>query len=141
LVGFVINRYSIPNYSIRGTVVISDRQENQQGVVLLNLNGMLNTGEAIENVLSVLKSRRITENTIDKIDFGIKYYTVGKIQKFVEIYKNNPIKVVFDSTHLQELNGSFKVKIVDQNSFILEKVTNGKLFYPSTQTEELNRNI
>ncbi|MEY4866722.1 MAG: protein involved in gliding motility EpsB, partial [Bacteroidota bacterium] len=141
LVGFVINRYSIPNYSIRGTVVISDRQENQQGVVLLNLNGMLNTGEAIENVLSVLKSRKITENTIDKIEFGIKYYTVGKVQKFVEIYKNNPIKVVFDSTHLQELNGSFKVKIVDQNSYVLEKVTNGKLFYPSTQTEELNRNI
>jgi hypothetical protein len=78
----------------------------------------------------VLKSRKITENTIDKIDFGIKYYTVGKVQKFVEIYKNNPIKVVFDSTHLQELNGSFKVKIVDQNSYVLEKVTNGKLFYP-----------
>jgi len=55
LVGFVINRYSIPNYSIRGTVVISDRQENQQGVVLLNLNGMLNNGEANENVLRVLK--------------------------------------------------------------------------------------
>src|SRR5690606_9734726 len=77
--------------------------------------GIGGSKDNVENEMEVLKSRTLSEKTIEKLRFNISYFLEGRI-KTVELYKNTPIEAVFSDI---QSGFSFIVEGIDSSSFSL----------------------
>tara|TARA_B100000902_G_scaffold25426_1_gene30550 strand:+ start:3809 stop:6235 length:2427 start_codon:yes stop_codon:yes gene_type:complete len=118
-IGFLANRYSIPEYSVSTTLLIRDDNNTQLGAENL-LEGLeLFSGKKnLKNEIVILNSYTITENVIQDLGLGISYFRHGFIISN-ELFKNSPFNINVDSTHLQLTGVDFKVEIIDSNMFKL----------------------
>jgi len=73
----------------------------------------------LENEKAILESHILSEKTIQELNLGVSYFVHNTIQT-VNLYKNTPFKIEFDSTHLQLAGVEFFLIPKDENSFILE---------------------
>ncbi len=93
----------------------------RQSQIYKGLTGFGNNVSQLTNQIRVIQSHDLISKTLDKLDFQISYYIVGRA-KTTEIPYIDPFEVDID---LIEANGSqlfgvpFDVQIVDKNQFIL----------------------
>lgn len=98
-----------------------------QSQIYRNLTGYSGGVDEITNQIRVLQSHDLISKTLDKLDFQISYYIVGRV-KTTEIQQIDAFSV--DIT-LVESFGSlygvpFDIKILDQNSFVISFVNDGQ---------------
>lgn len=98
-----------------------------QSQIYRNLTGYSGGVNQITNQIRVLQSHDLISRTLDKLDFQISYYIVGRV-KTTEIKQVDAFTV--DVTLMEsvgELYGvPFDVKILDQNSFVLSFESGGQ---------------
>src|SRR5690606_16684972 len=96
--------------------------------------GIGGSKDNVENEMEVLKSRTLSEKTIEKLKFNISYFVEGRI-KTMELYKNSPIEAEFS-----EILDRFTVVVegVDEVNFKLsdEETNYGQFAYGETITLE-----
>jgi capsular exopolysaccharide synthesis family protein len=75
--------------------------------------------EDIANEVKIIKSTKLIDETINKLNLDIGYYIEGRI-KTGEVYKGTPFTVVGKLTDKNLYNVPFEIKILNQQSFIVE---------------------
>jgi len=83
--------------------------------------------EDIANEVKIIKSTKLIDETIKKLNLDIGYYIEGRI-KTGEVYKGTPFTVVGKLTDKSLYNVPFEIKIVNQESFIVEVKTDDYKF-------------
>ena len=71
LVGaYLLNRYTTPQYSVSGTLLIKESKQNASDEILKELdffNGSVN----IDNEIAVLRSHSLTRQVVDSLDLAV----------------------------------------------------------------------
>ena len=127
--GFLINRYTVPEYSVSSTLLIRDDSNTQLGAENI-LEGLeLFSGKKnLKNEIVILKSYSVTEQIVEELNLGISYFKKGFIISN-ELFKNSPFIVSVDSTKLQVTGTKYEIDFVNAESFILRLKTNDKYAY------------
>ena len=127
--GFLINRYTVPEYSVSSTLLIRDDSNTQLGAENI-LEGLeLFSGKKnLKNEIVILKSYSVTEQIVKELNLGISYFKKGFIISN-ELFKNNPFIVSIDSTKLQVTGAKYEVDFINSESFKLKLKANDKYAY------------
>src|SRR5690606_15060640 len=114
---FIYLRYATPVYQANAMIMLKDdyRGGAANELSVLSELGIGGSKDNVENEMEVLKSRTLSEKTVEKLKLNITYYTEGRI-KTTELYRNSPIEVIFD-TIIQ--GGIFKIEGKDETNFKL----------------------
>jgi capsular exopolysaccharide synthesis family protein len=83
--------------------------------------------EDIANEVKIIKSTKLIDETINKLNLDIGYYIEGRI-KTGEVYKGTPFTVVGKLTDKNLYNIPFDIKIINQDSYVVEVNTNDYKF-------------
>jgi len=75
--------------------------------------------EEIANEIKIIKSTKLIDETIKKLNLDIGYYIEGRL-KTGEVYKGTPFNVVGKVTDKSLYNVPFKIKILNNENFIIE---------------------
>ena len=133
-IAFLINRYSNPRYLVKATMLVKEKN-NRGGMDGADgfLQGMqlLNTSKNIENELGIIRSRKMVQETINNLDFGITYYSKGNIKK-TDLYGNVPFSIVLDSNHLQCMGGEISLTFIGANKVQVSAEKPLQIFVPKT---------
>ena len=98
-----------------------------QSQIYRNLTGYSGSVNQITNQIRVLQSHDMISQTLDKLDFQISYFIVGRV-KTTEIPQIDAFDVnmkLIESTGAHLYGVPFDVKIIDHNSFVLSFENNG----------------
>ena len=75
--------------------------------------------EDIANEVKIIKSTKLIDETIKKLNLDIGYYIEGRL-KTGEVYKGTPFSVVGKLTDKSLYNVPFEIKIINNESFVVE---------------------
>lgn len=130
IVSKIYNRYLIPIYNIKTTLLIKDKSTS---ILLPSGVSSVSNSKIIDNEIEMMKSCLKIEKAIDSLDFMVSYYVKGDIQTS-EIYKNSPFIVEYDSNHKQLYDKIVSIKLLDSLSYVLnsESKSHTKLFFESS---------
>ncbi len=118
------NKYIIPMYSLKTTVLIEDKSNTsvlQERGVISSSPTFLNS-KLIDNQIALLKSFAQIKRIVEKLDFIVTYYESGEYID-IEIYKDAPFLVSFDNDHTQPRYKTIKVKFLSEVEFELSSET------------------
>ncbi|PJR03965.1 GumC family protein [Avrilella dinanensis] len=93
VIAFLYLRYAENKYQSQTTILIKDDKSQNNQLMAFSELDIFGGGKVIDNEIEVLKSRTLSEITVDSLDLNISYYTEGNIKK-TEIYSETPIKVI-----------------------------------------------
>jgi len=112
LIAYLYLRYTIPIYSVSGSMLVrSEQPGSQRNNELEDLIGGNRTSN-IQNEIEVLKSRPLMQRVVDSLDLEFSYSAKGKI-KTVNVYKQGPF--IIESLEIFDTTRSFTLKIKFQN--------------------------
>lgn len=124
--------HTMPVFLSSTTIQINETGERQlinNDEIMLGLGlpgGMRN----LENQISVIKSRPVTERALKQLPFEITYY-YKTIKNEIPIYPDIPIKLIYDNEANFPKDIEFSVSYLGRNSFILESES-GNLEFKKT---------
>ncbi|MDD5571713.1 MAG: polysaccharide biosynthesis tyrosine autokinase [Bacteroidales bacterium] len=121
---YVYNKYSKSIYSGSATVLISDDKKSPSintGSFFEGMN-LFSKQKNIENEIGILQSYSLVNSTIKKLDLSVSYYCRKNFND-VELYKNSPFKVIYDTAESQAINAKFYVAFLSNNKFKIEAET------------------
>ncbi len=126
------NRYIIPIYSLKTSVLIEDKSNTsvleERGAI--SASPIYLSSKLIENQIAFLKSYAQIKRIIEKLDFEVSYYSKEKYI-YSEIYKQTPFVVWFDRNHWQPRYQQIRVKFLSTDKFQLS-TENGAFDVPKT---------
>ncbi len=127
--GFLVNRYTVTEYSVSSTLLIRDDSNTQLGAENL-LEGLeLFSGKKnLKNEIIILKSYSVTEQIVEELNLGISYFKKGFIISN-ELFKNSPFIVTIDSTKLQVTGVKYEIDFINEESFKLILKADDKYAY------------
>ena len=76
----------------------------------------------LDNQIYILKSRELSERTLNELPFEIDYY-YRTVRNFISLYPNSPIKVVLDSKDALPQGVEFSLSYIGDNVFVMESET------------------
>ncbi|HLW62224.1 MAG TPA: polysaccharide biosynthesis tyrosine autokinase [Flavobacterium sp.] len=127
IIAFIYLRYAESNYQTQTTILIKDDKSQNNQLMAFSELDLFGGGKVLDNEIEVLKSRTLSEITVDSLDLHISYYNEGNIKK-TEIYQVSPIKVIDIDGHNRD-NFSpqyFSLDFTD-NGFKIKSENNGSL--------------
>ncbi|MFM7016577.1 MAG: polysaccharide biosynthesis tyrosine autokinase [Bacteroidota bacterium] len=83
--------------------------------------------EEIANEVKIIKSTKLIDETIKKLNLDIGYYIEGRI-KTGEVYKGTPFNVVGKLTDKSLYYAPFEIKIINKETFVVEIKTDDYKF-------------
>jgi capsular exopolysaccharide synthesis family protein len=105
-----------------------DQERSLSNSVLTEGFGLSPEMRSFENQSFIIRSHAMVLRAINRLDFGVSYYSVGRF-KDTEIYDPLPFRVKFDSIHPQLLNTDFEVKVLPGGKMELSVRTEGDYLY------------
>jgi len=105
-------KFTPKSYNVATKILIKDEKSNDLANQLSAFSEMSILGNGknnIENEIEILKSRTLIYNTLDSLNFDIKYIDNSNIVP-VDLYKKTPIQIVWDNKKITE-----KITIVVDN--------------------------
>ncbi len=94
-IAWLVNRYTDPQYSVTASLIVNEEKKST-AELLVSVLDRYSPRKNIENEIAILKSYSMAAKALNKLDFGISYFIVGRIRES-EIYPNSPFIVVPDS--------------------------------------------
>jgi len=115
--GFLYLRYSTPVYEIGSSILIDEAQDNVAQNVLSKLDPQNDKSKVnLFNEQVILQSQDMIARVVDSLALNVRYWARGRVKE-TEIYKECPIKVVFDTTGLTGGTVELKIKQVMEGQF------------------------
>lgn len=125
-------RYTVPIYSVGGSMLIKNDQSGGRGgdklEDLLGGNKSLN----IQSEMEILRSRPLMQRVVDSLNLQFSYFVKGKI-KTVNIYKQGPFLVNAVQIADRSKSFSFKIKFLNKREF---RLNNGEKIFTFGQLIE-----
>ena len=124
LLAFLYLRYTIPQYQASTTILVKDEKK---GGMLSELSAFADMGigggmkSNVDNEIEILKSRKLVESTVKKLNLNTALIVKGKIVDR-EIYQEAPIEVYFADKTNQFYENKIDLKFTEltSNTFELE---------------------
>jgi hypothetical protein len=99
-IGWTYLRYTVPEYAMRSSILIDDKQRTGASTVINTINssqpGNANQGSNMFNEMFVMRSQDLVGKMVDSLGLYTRYYSQGRIKED-EIYETCPIRLEFDS--------------------------------------------
>lgn len=129
LAAFIYLRYSIPVYSVGGTMLIKSEQIGSRNDRFEELFGN-DKAQNIQSEIEILKSKPLMQRVVDSLELELSYYAKGKI-KSINVYRQAPfrLEIIYLADSGKSL--SFNIKYLNENEVkINEELTTifGKQF-------------
>lgn len=121
VVATYFNKYTNPQYSASATLIINDERKST-AELLINALDRFNARKNVENEIAILKSYRMAYKTIAELDFGIFYFSKGKLRNNL-LYKNCPFRVIADTLAVNSKGVPVQIKLISEKEY--EVVLNG----------------
>ncbi|MHB1277303.1 MAG: GumC domain-containing protein, partial [Bacteroidia bacterium] len=122
---YLINRYTLPIYKAEIKLLIDDgKDKGSMGAEqFMSALGYYNPRLTFENEVIKIKSRTLTEKTLDNLDFEVSYFTKGRILT-QEVYGDKvPIHVIYDSIPEFMEGALLELEITDKSSWKLVNIS------------------
>ncbi|MFC4177784.1 GumC family protein [Flavobacterium gossypii] len=123
-VAFLYLRYTTPLFRATATILVKDDKKGGLASELSVLSdlGVGTSKSNVDNEVEILKSRTLTEKTVNELHLNVNYISHGRV-KSSELYKASPIIVVFSPLNEQYKKEThvFTVESVDANKFKLSR--------------------
>lgn len=117
-IGAIYLRYTTPLYQSTAKLLIKDdANSGKRGASLQNITniGTISNSTGIDNEMEILSSHSIAEDAIRDLKLYVNYATEGKV-KDVIAYRDQPLTVDIDATHLDRLNRPINLNITKKGS-------------------------
>jgi capsular exopolysaccharide synthesis family protein len=123
-VAYMVNRYSESTYTISSSLVIGTNQAESGSINALLADLGMNRRRLraeIVNEIAVLKSYSLARETIEALDFGVTYISVGR-REIAEskMYNDCPFVAITDTIKETRNGYPINVKILSKNEYLLE---------------------
>lgn len=104
------------------------------------LKGMelMSTHTEVEDEVGILKSSNLSESTLQKLDFGITYYTKSNFRSFEQYGRNYPFSIEMDSTVHQMVGIPIYIERISDSTYLVQASATGANtfnFYTNTSSE------
>lgn len=129
------NKYLVPRYSLKTTVLIEDKSNSS----VLQERGAISSAplylssKLVDNQIALLKSFAQIKRIIQNLDFEVSYFAKGQYI-YTEIYKESPFVVEFDKEHNQVRYRRIFVKFTSPTQFQLWSESYDKFKNPKNYT-------
>lgn len=127
---YAANRLIVPVYRISSSVLIREegnRQQGRESNEYLN-SSLIATSQNFQNELWVLKSSPVLDRTVRNLDLSVTYYR-KKGFRYFEVYKESPVVVKFQKSHVQPVNVRFFVNFIQGENFEIKAEAAEAAFY------------
>lgn len=119
----LVNRYSIPGYSISASILIrgNNTQPTGGGSTTENdflFNNLFGRNQNFQNELWIMKSYPVIEKTVRNLNLEITYFSKGRFKDY-EIYNEVPFVISFLPDHPQPVNLTFTIVFRDDTTFLI----------------------
>lgn len=159
-VAYLYLRYVTPEYSATTSILIKDNQKSGISKELevfkdLGIIGSSSSNNP-DNEIEILKSRKILENVVHKLNLTSAYFKEGRIKK-VELYNSKPINIEFlvKDSILNDEKFSFIFFLKSEDNFDIkndenevissykfgELITNNLGIFKVLKTKKFNSNV
>lgn len=127
-------RYKTPIYQTTAQLLIKAPEKSSASNNIRNTlsTGIVNNNEGILNEIQILRSQRLSEQTVKDLKLYVKYIRHGRIND-VMMYKNNYLNVDLDPASLKNLLENIVLEIKRENNAFIVQGTAG--------TTEINQTI
>ena len=119
---YFINKYSDSVYSVNASILVRDKNNSLTSGIdnMMDELGMFRRvrRKNVENEIGILNSYTLARRTIEKLDFEVSYFSIGRIRE-PERYNDMPFVVRFDSTDANVRNYKIYITIIDEGSYHL----------------------
>lgn len=113
-IAFLYLRYSTNIYRAASIVMLKDDRKGgalNELATFSDLGLFAGTKNNVDNEIEVLRSRTLTEKTIQKLKLNISYYSEGRVKSF-DIYKNTPINAFFLEMSEEYAQKNFTITVI-----------------------------
>ncbi len=117
-IAFLINRYTVPIYSVNASLIINEERKTSAEIIMTTID-RYSPRKSIENEIAIMKSYSITKRTLSELNFYISYYVLGRIKE-TRMYNPQLFKFVLDSARPTRTNYPILITIIDENNYKLE---------------------
>ncbi|PKP17352.1 MAG: hypothetical protein CVU05_15690, partial [Bacteroidetes bacterium HGW-Bacteroidetes-21] len=127
---YLINRYTDPVYTVKGTMIVQDKDNTLSGGVesILEEQGIFRRTrkKVVENEIAILKSYSLSRRAIEESpEFHISYFAEGRIRT-VESYKTNTYIIEPDTSFPNKVESPVYVKFTSENECIISTDNDSK---------------
>lgn len=120
LAAYLYLRYTVPIYSVGGTMLVKSEQAGGRGDKFEEMF-VNNRTQNIQSEMEIIRSRPLMQRVVDSLDLRFSYLAKGKI-KTVNVYKQGPFVVRALKIADSSASFTFKVKFLNENEFrIIDK--------------------
>lgn len=120
LAAYLYLRYTVPIYSVGGTMLVKSEQAGGRGDKFEEMF-VNNRTQNIQSEMEIIRSRPLMQRVVDSLDLRFSYEAKGKI-KTVNVYKQGPFVVRALKIADSSASFTFKVKFLNENEFrIIDK--------------------
>src|SRR5690606_41092465 len=129
---FLFNRYATSIYKVESSILVTDDKPTL-GADLFESSGlgMLQGKNNIENEIGILKSYSLAEQTINELSLNVEYFQ-EEFLRTTQLYGSVPVLVTVDWKQPQLIGGTFKIEVIDDETFHLTVVEEGVSVYSHT---------
>lgn len=121
LLAFFYNRYAVPIYSVKASILIDEEENMSETAELIYGTDLLSSNKSLYNEIAILKSYPFILRTVKALDTKVSYFQQGRLEDR-ELYSQLPFHVEVDTLQYNAKNEHvpFFVTIVNEKHFLLE---------------------
>lgn len=119
---YVFHRYTVDEYSVSGTLVISTN--NKPEARILDRSSIFTGQQNLENDILMLSSKNLAREALNKLHFDVEYHAKTAI-KVIELYDRSPIRIEVDWSHMQMTDTPMELEILNEETFLIRPETAG----------------
>lgn len=118
-IAYLYLRYTTPEYAIYSSILIQ-QEDNSPAQSVLNRIDPRNDKSRVNlfNEKVILQSQDMIAKVVDSLDVNIRYWAIGRVKE-TELYKDCPIKVVFDEEGYQFGRRKITIRQIVEGQFEL----------------------
>ena len=128
IIAFLYVKYTQKQYQVSAKILLNEKESSTGELAGLMDQAMLGGGSGgsaeVGDQIDVLKSRRLLTKVIQKNNFNIQYFSVGRVAEIQLQQEKSPIKFILlnenDKANESLDNNSFIVSILSNTKFKLE---------------------
>ena len=110
--------YTVPQFQSTGSIKIDNRNINLGDLALFEEEGRTKGATSVDFLTEVemFKSKKLKELTIQKLDFELEYFRIGKL-KTIELFQNSPIEIEYKIINKDAYDKIFYLKYLGEKQF------------------------
>jgi capsular exopolysaccharide synthesis family protein len=111
-IAYYVNHKNPKVYKVQTTLLIRQEQSAMDMKSMLPenlLGGTTIEDQTVHNEIGILKSYKLTQQTIHDLDFEVSYYREQSLADR-QLYRNAPFYVIYDTNHVQPVNSKIYVE-------------------------------